>query len=641
MELTFTGDIEELIPGIEILGSQLGFKLSNRGVNIYVLKDYNQIEVVYENGQGLIKYNKKIHFFRALGLFIENLKKNEDFRITETIYFQTNGAMFDVSRNAVMTVACMKNVIEKIALMGLNFIMMYTEDTYSIPERKYFGYMRGKYSEDELRKMDEYAYIFGIEMVPCIQTLAHLTEALKWNYAKDMRDNKDILLVDYDKTYQFIEEMIISASKPFRSNRIHIGMDEAHNLGLGRYLEINGYQRRFDIMNKHLQKVVDIVAKHDLEPMIWSDMYFRIGSKSGGYYDLESNIPEEIKRRVPENVQLVYWDYYHEEETTYAEFLKRHKSFGKKPIFAGAVWTSAGMIVNYKKTFDTTNAALSACKKEEINEVIATMWGNDGAETNMLSALLGLQLFAEHGYSEDLCMDRLKERFEFCTGGNFDDFMALSDFDNIKANSENGEDLQNDPNGEKLLPSNPSKYLLWQDILVGLFDKNIEGMNLNTYYLELGNRMKLASNRNEEWKMIFQMPEKMCKVLSIKCELGVEIKKLYDNNDSEGLRQIIDHKLPELQKSVIELWETHREQWLFSYKPFGWEIMDIRYGGLITRINTISKRLNEYISGTIDEILELEEERLLFDGYINGKDRGFGRCNVYTDIVSANPFTWV
>src|SRR5699024_6514128 len=111
--------------------------------------------------------------------------------------------------------------------MGFDSAMLYMEDTYEVKEEPYFGYMRGRYSEGELRALDDYADQFGIELIPCIQTLAHLEEFLKWNAASRYKDTRGALLLESDATYELLENMIHSVSKPFRSKRIHIGMDEA------------------------------------------------------------------------------------------------------------------------------------------------------------------------------------------------------------------------------------------------------------------------------------------------------------------------------------------------------------------------------------------------------------------------------
>src|SRR5699024_1726793 len=106
------------------------------------------------------------------------------------------------------------------------------------------------------------------------------------------------------------------------TNRIHIGMDEAWNLGLGRYLEKNGYRSKFDLMNEHLKRVLAITEKHGLKPMMWSDMYFRAGSETGDYYDKDCVIPDDVIADMPQGVQQVYWDYYHQDEAFYLDWIE-------------------------------------------------------------------------------------------------------------------------------------------------------------------------------------------------------------------------------------------------------------------------------------------------------------------------------
>src|SRR5699024_5932940 len=104
---------------------------------------------------------------------------------------------------------------------------------------------------------------FGIELVPCIQTLAHMRMFLRWPVTEKMRDNGDILLVGEPAVYEFLEDMIRSVRTSFSGRRIHIGMDEAFQLGLGNYLRKNGYQDRTGIMKEHLDRVCEICRKYD------------------------------------------------------------------------------------------------------------------------------------------------------------------------------------------------------------------------------------------------------------------------------------------------------------------------------------------------------------------------------------------
>jgi hypothetical protein len=99
-------------------------------------------------------------------------------------------------------------------------------------------------------------------------------------------------------------------------------------LGRGKFLDQNGYVNGFELFNRHLYKVGKICERYNLKPMIWSDMYFRLGSKIGCYYDVNSTIPPEVVREIPKDVQLVYWDYYHNDKDFYVNFIEKHRKLG-------------------------------------------------------------------------------------------------------------------------------------------------------------------------------------------------------------------------------------------------------------------------------------------------------------------------
>ncbi len=611
MKLYFTGEVDDFLAGIELLKDDLSIEIcknvcqtDTECIEVKILQG-NGVYAALRDGKGYIAYREKIHFFRALGLFVEAMRSNKekgapsDFEISEEIYFDKNGVMFDVSRNAVLKTDTVKYYLRKMALMGLNLGMMYTEDTYEVGGWPYFGYMRGRYSYEELKDVDDYADMLGIELIPCIQTLAHLTNVLRWNSMAQLKDTSSVLLVGNEKVYEFIEDMIVSASKPYRSKRIHIGMDEAMDLGLGRYLELNGYRSGFDIMTEHLKKVIDITNKHGLEPMMWSDMYFRLASKTKAYYDLEGIIPDDVIDSVPKEVGLVYWDYYHHDKDFYAEYIKRHKKFNNKIIFAGGTWTWTGPAVNYGKTFATTNPAIEACKKEGIREIFCTAWGDNGAETNLLASLLGLQLYAEHGYSESPDIGKLKKRFKFCVGMEAEAFLDISLLDATPGTN---------PDNTKC--SNPSKYLLYQDPLTGLFDGDIDGLKLKDHYATIKLKYKTHAKTNPNFELSFSFYEKLASVLEVKSELGLDIIKAYKAEDKEGLLKISSESIPEALSRFEALRNTWRELWFSTNKPFGFEVIDIRLGGVEARLKSAQKRLEDYTSGRCKKIEELEEERL-------------------------------
>ena len=120
------------------------------------------------------------------------------------------------------------------------------------------GYQRGKYSMEELRRLDDYADLLGIELMPCIQTLGHLGQVLHWPAMRKYADNGEVLLADSEETYALLRRMIAAAAAPYRSKRIHIGMDEAHGVGLGAHLRKFGYESPHAIIHRHLLRVKEL-----------------------------------------------------------------------------------------------------------------------------------------------------------------------------------------------------------------------------------------------------------------------------------------------------------------------------------------------------------------------------------------------
>lgn len=123
----------------------------------------------------------------------------------------------------------------------------------------------------------------------------------------------------------------------------------------------------------------------------------------------------------------------------------------------------------------------------------------------------------------------------------------------------------------------------------------------------------------------------------IKAGIGVKLKAAYDRQDQAELRQIANEIIPEISIRVKELKDAHRNQWLRMNKPFGWEVIDIRYGGLLNRLDTVTMRVNNYLNGQIEIIEELEQERLYYSPGIENST-SLGWSSYYYRMASPNVF---
>ena len=542
-----------------------------------------------------VQYVRPTDAFRALGRLLgESTPQSLARDFSETARFDLLGVMPDASRNGVLKPEAIKGLMRRCALMGINTFILYAEDTYEVPGEPFFGYLRGRYTPRELRDLDSYAATLGMEMFLSIQTLGHLGQILQWPAYAGYRDVEEVLLAGEKQTYQLIEKMIAAATAPFRSKRLIVGMDEAHGLGTGRYLKRHGHRRAFDIFNGHLARVRAICRKHGIRPIIWSDMYFRLGSKNNLYYDVRSRIPADVARSIPKDVQLAYWDYYHTESDFYVEWIKRHRALGFEPLVAGGVWTWSHFWAALPFSFTTTDACLRACKAQKIREVFATLWGDDGMECDIFSALPGIQFFAEHAYADSVNPDLLRANFRGSCDADFDDWVAPSGIDSVPCLKRPEESN-----------TNVSKWLLWQDPFLGLMDLQLEGVSLRRYYSKLSDTLRTVSRKLPANRRL-SFPAQLARVLSLKCDLRRNLVAAYKSGSKKRLRALVTGDLRALRIEVDRLWLCHRQMWLGIYKPFGWEVIEERYGGLRARLQALSDRIHDYLNGRAASIPEFD-----------------------------------
>ncbi len=596
LRVDWDGCPEELRAGLGEIRAERGdrFSVAPDALTVrFVKQDSPGLEAAPGEGGMTVRYGRLCDAFRALGRLL-GAESPEDAEFRETPRFDMLGLMVDVSRNGVLLPEAAKALMRRCALMGLNMVMLYAEDTYEVPGEPFFGYLRGRYTQDEMRDLDDCADALGIEMIPCIQTLAHLEQILQWPAYGDYRDVHGVILAEEERTYELVGKLIAAASEPFRSRRIHLGMDEAHGIGTGRYRQRHGEKSSFEILNAHLARVRDICRERGLEPMIWSDMYFRIGSKTDSYYDLDAVVPPEVVERIPKDVQLVYWDYYHGDAEFYSRMIERHRALGSEPVMAGGGWTWNHLWAALPFAFMVTDACMSACREQGLREVFLTLWGDDGMECDLFSALPALQFFAEHGYGDGVDEGLLRANFRGSCDAEFDDWVRAADVDSVPCLASPTESN-----------ANPGKWLLWQDPLLALMDPQVEGVDLRSHYEALARELEEAAEKPGAAARL-EFPAQLARVLALKCNLRRDLAGAYAAGERGRLESLLDGDLAELQREAEALWKCHRDMWLATYKPFGLEVIESRYGGLLARLESLSDRLRGYLDGEVASIPELE-----------------------------------
>lgn len=574
-----------------------------KGNEIKVINKGNRIEVIYMDDSQIGRCILNAAF----------MMKEKIHSVSEKAFFEAKGVMLDMSRGGVMTVSKVKEYMEYMSLFGLNSLMLYMEDTYEVEGYPYFGYLRGRYSKEELKEIDKYGQALHIEVIPCIQTLGHFEQYLKWAEAWNIRDTESVLMLENEDTYRFLDKIIKTVSECFVTRKIHVGMDEAWDLGLGNYFKRNGYKDGVELFAKHIVRVNEIVLKYGLEPMMWSDMYFRLSSKNHGYYETDFEFSEKAKELLPDNMRIVYWDYYHEEEEMYQKLIEKHKELTDKIVFAGGISIWYGFVPDEKLTYSATTAGLSACRKKGIKDVYATCWGDDGCETDVMFTLPGLILYGEHSYSQEVSESRINKICELMTGVSYDNFLELSNILYPQGKEEDGT--------KRIM----LKEILYADPLLNQLEAELKDESMVYAYENLCGKYSKISKEALKLGDHFKYVAAICKAVQSDIKLVNDIRKGYQENDKQLLKSLdFDHVI----NCYEDLRMIHYKLWNESYKPHGFENLDVRYGGKITRLKTAKLRVSGFAEGKICDLPELKEERLTF----TNERVGFNR---YKEIVTS------
>ena len=588
--------------------------------NTEFIKYDGNLKIKKEQGKATIYYANERHLARAL-LLLKTLEDKQDVDIEDKTGFNELCFMIDCSRNGVLNIPTVKKVIRNIAMLGYTSMMLYTEDTYEVDGEPVFGYLRGRYSKEEMKEVDLYAKQFGIEMIPCIQTLAHLQALRRWYVPyEDMFDIDDILMCGDERVYAFIENMFKTLSECYTSRRIHIGMDEAHNVGRGQYLDKNGYHKTFDILSEHLKRVCEIAKKYGYHVILWSDMFWKIAMQITPEDKRDKAvIPKEVLDKVPDNASVSHWDYGFRRTKAYEHKFKMHKGF-KNPVWmAVSSYKCNGLLPANGLSVHHFDTAFKMVEKYGMKNLINCSWGDGGTEASLFSILPAIVDFSARAYGNTNA--QMKAQFKALTGYSYSDFRKI-DWPDTFCNKYDKDNVS------------VTKVMLYNDLFLGQLDTEVKDGDKDYLIRALKAIKKVPKG---QYDILFKNAYALTDLIITKYDLGVKLRKAYQSGDKKQLEKLVDEVQLVIDKIPVFI-ETLRTQWMAENKPHGFDIQEYRIGGVLQRVKGCKQRLIDYLSGKIDSIPELEEK--LLPDVLQGRNAVTGRqgYNSYELISSVNKF---
>ena len=595
----------ELHSMLEILNCEYLVYENGNGTKLVFQKvesDTLYVNVVKQNNKVKISYSSIAAAARGIGMAAAGLQGENK------ATFKTVGIMIDVSRNMVMTVENFKKWLRRLALSGGNTVYIYAEDTYKIDGEPFFGFGRGGYTLAELQELDRYALKLGIELIGCIQTLAHLEQILQWPVYSKVKDTENCLLVGEDATCELIAKMFDFWSCALTSRRIHIGMDEAGSLGRGKFLNKNGKKPTYEIITGHLKKVEKLASARGLKPMIWSDMFFT--HAGGRYYNPDAEFPADAADKIPSSVSLVYWDYYNRDSEFYRKMIRCHKKLNDNVIMGSGLWTWYRWWYDPWQSERTIRPCITGCQQENIEEIFFTMWKDHGAYCCYDSGLAGIVLACDLCYGVD-DKNFTAKHFAAVCHANYDAIVLAG--------------RMTVPMGFELVQEsspviNPAT-LLWDDPLYGIGYGTYLQMvpdfvsRVTKQYDELLAKLPEFCDSDEAGSINFAIS--LVNVVRQKLAIRDSLVKAYAIKDRAELHRLADIAIPAAVAALHHFEAEFRKQWLATARPQGMECIQLRNAGVAVRLEETALRIKEFLSGKIDSIAELEEPLPDINGFLN------------------------
>ncbi len=526
-------------------------------------------------------------------------------------------AMVDVSRNSVLKKEEIKKFIVALSKMGYNSFALYAEDLYEMPEYPMFGYMRGKYSKEDLKELVAFGEEHGITLIPSIEVLAHIEHIFRWRDFKDVHDTRNILLVGEEKTYALIENMVKTMREIYKTDYLMMGCDEAASLGLGQYLKKNGYTNPKKILKEHLARCVEIAHKYGYTPRLSGDMFFSLAGAQ--YTDNPDIITPEIADMFPKGAIFGYWDYFSPRRVIEPMFTAC-KKFGVPVAFTASICNWTGFSPHNHRAFSTNMESLPVANKEDIQYINVTHWGDDGGECSVWASLPAWYYCAQLAKGET-DIELIKKNFFDIFGIDFDDFAKLDYPTDYKNN---------------LNRFYSEKPIFYNDIFMGIYDNLVvDCKETKARFNEHAKELFEIKNRAGEFAYLFDCAAKLCLFMEVKYDLGVRTRKAYKENDKAALRALTQDYMIAYDR-LCDFYESFYTLWLKERKGNGFEVQTARIGGLKQRILDCRRKVLAYLDGEIEEIEELEED------IIDIKDINDSHClkeNKYGKIVTVNSLT--
>jgi hexosaminidase len=315
--------------------------------------------------------------------------------------FAVRGAMLDISRDRVPTMAALADLVEHLAAWKINHLQLYTEHTFAYRGHEAVWASSSPMTPDEMRDLDRRCSAHGIALTANQNCLGHFERWLKVPAYAHLGErasghmafghwyvDPNTLAATDPEGLALVKDLLDQLIPTCAGEYVHIGCDEPFDLGSGRSQELVAAQGMHAVYARHVSQVAGFVRAHGKRPLYWSDA---------------EHARPEIAAALPADIVPLVWGYGPD-----TEFAARGRLFRERGMetwvcpgtncwgsFTGRTWERRGNL----------KAAAEQGRAIGATGVLMTAWGDNGHRQQWPLTMAGFADAAQASWSGEANFD--------------------------------------------------------------------------------------------------------------------------------------------------------------------------------------------------------------------------------------------
>jgi hypothetical protein len=290
--------------------------------------------------------------------------------------FAARGVSYDVSRGRVPTLATLKGLVDRLALLKGNQLQLYVEHTFAFAFDPEISAGCSPLMPDEIRELDAYCVQRRIELVPSLASCGHMGRILslpqyahlaeissekRWHEMTWRERVRGLTLdVTNSESRALLRHMYDEYLPLFSSQRVNVCCDETYDLGKGRGKSRADQIGAAGLFSEHVGWLRELCGGHGKQVIVWGDMLKKYA---------------ELLGRLPKDVTVLNWGY--EADTDYDSTGLFREAGLTTYVCPG--WSTWNRFVNDINTAEINiRGHAAAGRRFGAAGMLNTDWGDDG-----------------------------------------------------------------------------------------------------------------------------------------------------------------------------------------------------------------------------------------------------------------------